>query len=287
MFQGTRSRGESLAKELQFLVGTIAGVFAGVLFSTVLHGHELLSMAAIVVAVFLAWQASLAAYAMMTFWITIILGLEFGLLGYFSPQVLLLRLKESVAGASCGILVAFVVMARPTRDFVDATITAFLGALAQAVGAAASLLLGQPANRRLPSALVEMESRLVDVRATAVTALQRLGIAHHAALRRRLLLLEACATWVINFSQISLDGLHLTEPTIVAAVQGLVHQIEQRVAQLTGREADAPPADVDRSIQVDSGSSASDVVSPLRLINLALMRMAETITTHESRPVAD
>src|SRR6185437_1269662 len=86
MFQGTRSRGESIAKEIQFLIGTLAGVFAGVLIAAALNGHELLTMAAIVGALFLAWQAFPAAYGVMVFWITIILGLMFGMLGYFPTE---------------------------------------------------------------------------------------------------------------------------------------------------------------------------------------------------------
>ena len=40
-------------------------------------------MAAIVAAVFLAFQANVAAYGTMVFWITVILGLMFGMLGFF------------------------------------------------------------------------------------------------------------------------------------------------------------------------------------------------------------
>ena len=64
---------------------------------------------------FLAFQANGVAYGVMVFWITIILGLLFGMIGYFAPEFLLLRLKETAAGAICGVLVASFVLVR--REF--------------------------------------------------------------------------------------------------------------------------------------------------------------------------
>ena len=111
MFQGTRSRGESLIKGTQFIIGTLAGVFFGMLVATLLSGHEILTMGAIVAAVFLAFQANVAAYGAMVFWLTVILGLLFGMLGFFAPELLLLRLKEAAVGAACGAAVASLVLA--------------------------------------------------------------------------------------------------------------------------------------------------------------------------------
>ena len=106
MFQGTRSQGESIAKGARFVIGTLAGVVVGMLVAALLSGHDILTMAAIVVAVFLAFQANMAAYGTMVFWITVILGLVFGMLGFFAPELLLLRLEETIAGAACGAAVA-------------------------------------------------------------------------------------------------------------------------------------------------------------------------------------
>ncbi len=116
LFQGTRSRGELIAKAVQFMSGTLAGVVAGVLLATLLAGQTLASLLVLIAAVLLAFDSFAAAYGMMVFWITIALGMLFGMLGYFAPEVLLLRLQETAAGAVCGIGVACVVLARPTRD---------------------------------------------------------------------------------------------------------------------------------------------------------------------------
>ena len=108
-------------------------------------GHEILTLAAIIVAVFLAFQANVAAYGAMVFWITIILGLLFGMLGYFPPEQLLLRLKETAVGAVCGAAVASLVLVRPGRAAMQDATIAFLRALGPVVdGAAGALLHGTP-----------------------------------------------------------------------------------------------------------------------------------------------
>ena len=107
MFQGTRSRGESIAKGMAFILGTTGGLVGGVLLATLLAGHDLASLGVIVVAVFLAFQANVAAYGVMVFWITIILGLLFGMLGYFTFDVLLLRLEEAAVGVISTRMVPF------------------------------------------------------------------------------------------------------------------------------------------------------------------------------------
>ena len=89
------------------------------LVATSLSGHEILTMAAIVAAVFLAFQANVAVYGTMVFWITVILGLMFGMLGFFAPELLVLRLKETAVGAACGGAVASLVLVRQERAPVE------------------------------------------------------------------------------------------------------------------------------------------------------------------------
>lgn len=287
MFQGTRSRGESIAKELQFMAGTLAGVFAAVLLAAVLNGHELLTMTVIVVAVFLAWQAFLAAYAVMIFWITIILGLLFGLLGYFPPALLLLRLEETAAGALCGILVACVVMTRPTRETADEATIAVLRAIGQAVDAATRLLLGERTDPRLPSALIEVERRFAELRDAARPELQGLGIARHNKLRRRIILLGSCIAWTREVGRIGLSGARLADPTAASAARVIVREIDRTVAQLTDRPPGLVLADADVNPQPGGGVGAPHAIRVLHLIDLSLKRSVGTIILQDARPVAD
>ncbi len=154
MFQGTRSRGESIAKVAQFMVGTLAGVIAGVLLATALAGHPLLSLAMIIAGVFLAFQAFMAAYGVMVFWITIILGLMFGMMGYFAPELLLVRLEETSVGATCGILVACLVLPRSGQAVIETAFASLLRAVGHNVTAAVTRLTGGQDLPELPGALL-------------------------------------------------------------------------------------------------------------------------------------
>lgn len=240
MFQGTRSSGESITKVVQFMSGTLAGVVAGVLLATALAGHTLLTMAAIVGAVFLAFQAFMSAYAVMVFWITIILGLMFGLLGYFAPELLLMRLEETAAGAVCGILVSCLVLARPTKAVIQGAVANFLRALGATIEAALpGLLDGRPAPE-LAAALLEIEQRLRELHAAMANAF---AMSRDAALRQRMLVLRACEGWARELGGLALHGSRLADPMLVAAATESADRIHTSLAGLLGRPGRPPVGD--------------------------------------------
>ena len=241
MFQGTRSRGESIAKVAQFMAGTLAGVLAGVLLATALAGQTLLMLAAIVAAVFLAFQAFMAAYAVMIFWITVVLGLMFGMLGYFAPELLLMRLEETAAGAACGILVTSLVLVRPTRAAIDAAIAGFLRALGGVVDAALPGLLQGRATPELPARLLEIEQRLRDLRVAAQPALSGLGGWRNQTLRRRLVLLSGCEAWARELGAIALHSGGLSDAALSGTVRQVAERIDATISRLLAR-ASGPAA---------------------------------------------
>jgi uncharacterized membrane protein YccC len=235
MFQGTRSRGESIAKGVQFMLGTLAGVLVGMLAATLLSNHELLSMVAIVAAVFLAFQANIAAYGVMVFWITIILGLMFGMLGYFSPDLLWLRLQEGAVGATCGALVASAVLVRRERTATaDAAIT-FLRRLGELVDGAAAGLLDRKHDPALAARILAAEQSFRDLNATAHAEHTGLGAAHNEELRRRLLLLEGCEQWSRELGRICLQPVELDDPSLVQATREAVARIDRTLPDLINR----------------------------------------------------
>lgn len=256
MFQGTRSRGESIAKGIRFMIGTIAGVVVGMLAATLLSGHELLTMAAIVVAVFLAFQANLAAYGVMIFWITIILGLLFGMLGYFPPELLLVRLKEAAAGAVCGVVVASLVLVR--RDYAatnEATI-AFLRALGQSVDGAARVLLDGQAEPQLGAHILAAEQRFHELDAIAEAEESSHPMSRNEALRRRMLLLEACEQWARELGQICLQRARLGDPALIRSAREAVARIDASLSRLITSLARA-------ATTASTGAEAAPDLAPL------------------------
>jgi uncharacterized membrane protein YccC len=255
MFQGTRSRGESIAKGIQFMVGTVAGVVIGALLATLLSGHDLLTLAMIVLAVFLAFQANLAAYGVMVFWITIILGLMFGMLGYFAPEFLLLRLKETAAGAICGVLVAsFVLVRREYAATYDATI-AFLHALGQSVDSAARALLDHEPQPDLSALILAAEQRFRDLSAVAQSEQSSHPVSRDENLHRRVLVLEGCEAWERELGQLCLECIRLHD-------QALVTSMRQTVARINNSVAGLIEAFEQQNAVVPTGGEATEDLAP-------------------------
>jgi uncharacterized membrane protein YccC len=277
MFQGTRSRGETLAKGVQFVIGTLAGVVAGVLLATLLSGHDILTMAAIVTAVFLAFQANVAAYGAMVFWITVILGLLFGMLGFFPPELLLLRLKESAVGAACGVLVAYTAPVRRERAAVEDAMRAFLQALGRSVaGAAQSLLDGTPAPD-LAACILLAEQRFRDL--GAIAQAERLALvvpARGEPLRRRMLLLEGCERWSRELGQIGLQAVGPADPALAGPVREIASGIDRTLSRLVDRRPAARGADEEPAAApvATPGDELPRAVRLLLRIDSALVHMA-------------
>jgi uncharacterized membrane protein YccC len=129
IFAGTNSWGETLTKGWQRLLGTMLGVPCGVLVATRFAGNKTASLAAIFVCLFCAFYFMTVTYSLMTFWITTVLSLLYGLLGEFSFGVLLLRIEETAIGAVIGVAVAILVLPTNTRTAIRNDTRAFLTSL--------------------------------------------------------------------------------------------------------------------------------------------------------------
>jgi Fusaric acid resistance protein-like len=70
------------------LIGTVLGVPAGMLVATLVAGNSTASLLLIFVCVFCSLYFFKVAYSLMTFWITTMLALLYGLLGEFSLAIL-------------------------------------------------------------------------------------------------------------------------------------------------------------------------------------------------------
>ena len=280
MFQGTRSRSESIAKGVQFMVGTLAGVVVGMLLATLLSGHEILTMAAIVAAVFLAFQANVAAYGVMVFWLTIILGLMFGMLGYFAPDLLLLRLRETAVGAICGLLVASLVLVRRERAATQDATIAFLQALGPLVDSSARVLLGSAPEPDLAARILACEQRSRELHAIAQSEQSGHPVSYDEALRRRVLVLEACEQWARELGQICLQSASPSDPELAGLVRDTAAHIDATLAGLLDRLSDqSAVAPVTAEAIEELGEASQDELAnrPVRLllrIDAALVHMA-------------
>lgn len=270
MFQGTRSRGESIRKITQFMVGTLAGAAAGMAVAEALSGHELAMIAGILIAVFFAFQAFGAAYGAMVFWITIILGLMFGLLGASPRELLVVRLEEAAMGAACGVIVACLVMAYPDRKVIQTVMNQALLALDRTVRAATRALAAAMTDAELPSALVALQGRFLDLQNAARPEVTGFLASRHTLLRRRVTLLNACEEWASELGRICLYRAEQSDRDLAAAISVMGNHITQQVAYLTEAGTAEPP---DLSSTVTQLPLPSDGESPTRRAAHLLLRI--------------
>ncbi|MFC9835220.1 FUSC family protein [Rhodococcus sp. NPDC127530] len=126
VFTGASTRGEILSRAGHRVVGTIAGVLAGVLLSALVGNNQPLQLLLLVVCVFFAFYLVTVAYALLSFFVTVMLAMLYGLLGTFSIAVLELRIYETAAGGLVGIAAAYFIFSTGTRSTLISKIDDYL-----------------------------------------------------------------------------------------------------------------------------------------------------------------
>lgn len=225
VFQGTRSSGQSLVKGVRFVGGTAGGVIGGGVIATLLAGHTALLLTGTMLAVFLAFNASTASYGAMVFWITIILALMFSLIGYFTPELLLLRLEEGVFGVACGIVVSALLWGVRTGELVERAQRDYLRALVVVARAATHSLSNGHADPALDASILALQTRfraLWDAMSTLVSLPSR-----RPSVRRRSSFLSACDYWGRELGWFGRQASHPVETAIATLMGDSVARIER------------------------------------------------------------
>ncbi|MGN6338391.1 FUSC family protein [Mycobacterium sp.] len=193
IFAGTNSWGETLTKGWQRLLGTMLGVPCGVLVATLLTGHKTAALAGIFVCLFCAFYFMTVTYSLMTFWITTMLALLYGLLGQFSFGVLMLRIEETAIGAVIGATVAVVVLPTNTRTAIRGDTRAFLTSLSALIDISAATMFGVPDSGSPSEQARQLDRDLQQFRVTAKPLLAGVaGLAGRRSIRRALRIFTAC-----------------------------------------------------------------------------------------------
>ncbi|MGX9671466.1 FUSC family protein [Mycobacterium sp. HM-7] len=141
VFTGVTTRGEILSRAGHRIVGTIVGVVAGVLLAAEIGHNPALQIVVLVVCVFFAFYLATVAYFWLTFFVTVLLAMLYGLLGNFSAQVLEVRIAETAVGSLVGIASAYFVFSTKTRATFAEKVTDYLDRLEQVIEAAVAAVL--------------------------------------------------------------------------------------------------------------------------------------------------
>ncbi|WP_165996467.1 FUSC family protein [Bacillus sp. Cs-700] len=124
---GTDTVGMTLQKAFQRSLGTIFGAIAGFGLAHLLAGQVILELIALFCCIFMAFYLLSISYAMMMFWMTMLIAIMYDfILGGITEQILMARVFDTLAGAFIGFLAAAIIYPKSTRDKVANTAEDFL-----------------------------------------------------------------------------------------------------------------------------------------------------------------
>jgi len=135
IFTNTKSRGDAAIRALQRSVGTLAGIASGLVIATLIGPQPAISVPLVALCIFLGFYFLQVSYAAMTFFISIVLCLIYGLIGSLTLDLLQLRIEETLIGAIAGTIVAFLVFPAPTRSNLDQALGRWFDGLRQLLNA--------------------------------------------------------------------------------------------------------------------------------------------------------
>ncbi len=191
VFIGTSSAYETMSRAWSRLVGTAVGVFAGMAVGFLVNRHDTLAFCLLLVCLFGAVYTFRLSPAIMMFFITVALAMLYVLLGFFTDQVLILRLVEVAVGVTLGALAAlFILPIRSSRVLLNVTVEA-LRRLDELVESAVERLTGNDSANPLDAAR-KYDEALQSLRAQVEPMTIGPRFAFNSVLRLRLTLMAAC-----------------------------------------------------------------------------------------------
>jgi uncharacterized membrane protein YccC len=249
VFAGANSRGELLVRAWSRTLGTLGGVIAGVLVASLVTGHVALQGAVVLVCVFLAFYLLPVSYGLMTFFVTTMLGVLYGLLGRFSVAFLEIRLLETVIGAVAGAVAALLVLPTRTRGVVREQATAFLAPVAGLLrGAADDLRAGadvRPLAAEARDVDTQMHALLVSARPFGS---YRFGDAR-ARYERWRLLVGSCAAGTRGFARVIAPAACTSDQDTRERLAELAATVADLADAVAARDPDATAELVERACE--------------------------------------
>jgi uncharacterized membrane protein YccC len=231
IFVNTASRGETLVRGFRRVVGTVAGIVAGLLIAVPLHGAPVPTAALIAACVFGIFYTAAPSYSWMMFFVTVMAGLLYGLLGVLHPGLLGLRLMETGVGALGAALAVALVLPITTHRVTDQWVHRAVHAVHGCTAAAARRLAGDAAADPAARA-AELEALLGRVRLALAPLVHPLNPlrARKARACQVLALLDECARQTRGLVAVAADPDASHDARLTAACR----RVETAVEALLG-----------------------------------------------------
>ncbi|WP_412475443.1 FUSC family protein [Gordonia sp. LUNF6] len=141
VFVGVNTRAAILTRAYRRVIGTVCGVFVGFGFGIAVDGAELPLMLLCAVSVFCMVYLGPLNYAVMAFFVTVLLSSMYGLLGILNRHILELRLEETLTGAVIGVACAFLIFSSSSRPELITRIRAYFASLEEVLTRSGDVLI--------------------------------------------------------------------------------------------------------------------------------------------------
>lgn len=243
VFFNTASTGEILVKGYRRLLGTVVGVVAGVGLAGLVGSHTWTAFALVLLFIFAMFFTAPLSYALMSFFVTAMLGLLYTLLHTYSAAVLVLRIEETALGAACGVIAAAVILPVRTDRRTDELLGTVLTRLGDVTSAAMEQLSGGPALDLLDRAR-DLDSALDDLRASTqplthpITPLR----SRRQTVRYLAALLETCAYHARSLAAtaelLPYSKTVAADPRLKDVGRRIAHNIEVLIARVEDDDSD-------------------------------------------------
>jgi hypothetical protein len=192
VFLNTRSRGDAIHKGSHRVVGTLVGLFGGLLIAVSIAGNHTAECAIMLAAVFGIYYFYAVSYSIAIFCVTVLLGMIYGMLGTPLEQLLVVRLEETAIGVVAAGLAAFFVWPVATRTQVRLSGLSVLRSLHDVVEASVAAMDGGA--RLAPiEAVRRLDRQIGDLRIATVPLTAGRFIMRRARADRPVTALLACA----------------------------------------------------------------------------------------------
>lgn len=142
VFVNTTSRGETLVRGFRRVLGTVIGIAAGFFVAIPLDGAGAPTAAIVAVSVFGIFYTAAVSYSWMMFFVTVMVGVLYGVLGVLDASLLWLRVAETAVGALGAVLAVLVILPVTTHAITDAWIRKALRCVHACTAEAAERLAG-------------------------------------------------------------------------------------------------------------------------------------------------
>ncbi|WP_157944565.1 FUSC family protein [Mangrovicella endophytica] len=228
VFTNTQSRGDTALRAINRALGTLLGVIAGIGVATLIGNELAVALPLVAVFVFTGFYLLQLSYGAMTFFITLAISLVYGLIGQFTPDLLLLRLEETLVGAAAGVFIAFLIFPQSTTRLADEAASRFFAAVDELLAAAEDSLDGHVRRGELLRLSRQIDRRYGDLAAAA----RPLGsnwqvVRKPGPVRQTLTRFLACAHWSRIFARRMSE--HRGDEASTAALRAAIAELRRQV----------------------------------------------------------